>query len=75
VTFGLAARNRQHVLSDGNSDEFIAAYRVIASGVIVKAFDGRGRNAMAGDTLDWLSEAQAKHLLSHKLVERIDADV
>lgn len=74
MTFGLAARNTRHVLSDGNSDEFVPAYRVIASGILVKAYDGRGRNAMAGDTIDYLDEAQARHLVSHKLVEKISAD-
>lgn len=73
MTYGLAERNTRHVLGDGNSGEFVPAYRVVASCILVKAFDGRGRNALHGDVLDWLSPEQKAHFLRHKLVEAIDA--
>src|SRR5271156_3424222 len=47
------------------------SYRVIAACAIATDQGGRHRNYYYGSTIPWLSEAQAKHFLSHKLVEVI----
>jgi hypothetical protein len=73
MTYGLAQRNTQH--SMGVADAvYTPRWRVTGSLVIAKGTDGRGQYAYGGDTLDWLSDEQAAHLLRHKLVEPIDAD-
>jgi hypothetical protein len=70
MTFGTAQRGTRH--SMGTSDAvFIPRYRVIASLAVAKGLDGLNRYCYRGDLLDWLSEAQAKHLVGHGLVERI----
>jgi hypothetical protein len=47
------------------------SYRVIKPMVIGKDQGGHNRNYYYGSVIPWLSEAQAKHLLSHGLVEKI----
>jgi hypothetical protein len=47
------------------------SYRVVKAMVIGKDQGGHNRNYYYGAVIPWLSEAQAKHLLSHGLVEKI----
>jgi hypothetical protein len=71
MTFGLAARNTQHVMGFTTDAVYTPRWRVTGALVIAKGVDGRGQYAYGEDTLDGLSEAQAKHLLSHNLVQKI----
>ena len=70
--YGTAQRGTQRAMGTSNPT-FIPLWRVIGACVFAKGKDGRLRQCLAGDLLDWLSEAQAEHFLSHGLVERIDA--
>jgi hypothetical protein len=47
------------------------SYRVIASLAIATDQGGRHRNYYHGAIIPWLSEAQAKHLVGHRLVEKV----
>lgn len=53
---------------------YVPRWRVTASLVVAKDQEGRGIYCYAGDTMAWLSEAQAKHFLQKNMVERIAAD-
>jgi hypothetical protein len=48
------------------------SYRVIAPLVVAKDQSGFNRHRYHGAIIPWLSEAQAKHFLSHKLVAKVD---
>jgi hypothetical protein len=72
MTFGTAQRGTQHAMGTSNP-VFTPLWRVIGACVFAKGCDGRLRQCLKGDVLDWLSDEQASHFLRHKLVERIDA--
>jgi hypothetical protein len=73
MTYGLAQRNTQHAMGTDNP-VYTPVWRVLGALVIAKGKDGRGQYCYAGDTLDWLSDEQAKHFLRLKVVEPIDAE-
>jgi hypothetical protein len=74
MTYGLAERNTKHCMGFANDDVYTPRWRVKGSLVIAKGLDGRGQYCYAGDTMDWLSDEQAKHFLRLGLVKRIDAE-
>jgi hypothetical protein len=55
----------------GKETPWRARYRVIVSMIYATSWDGKQRQCFFGSYLDWLSEPQAKHFLSHSLVERV----
>lgn len=70
MSFGTALRSPQHSMAT-NDAVYTPRWRVTAPLVVAKDQEGRGIYCYHGDTLAWLSEAQAKHLLQKNMVERI----
>jgi hypothetical protein len=55
--------------------EWVARYQVIVSMIYATSWDGKySRQAFYGAYLDWLSDRQRDHFLSHGLVRRVGAD-
>jgi hypothetical protein len=63
------------VAEDEPTEGQLMSYRVIASLAIATDQGGHHRNYYHGAVIPWLSEAQAKHLVSHKLVEKMPEPV
>jgi hypothetical protein len=59
----------------GKENPWRARYRVIVSMVYGTSWDGKQRQLFYGSYVDWLSEAQARHFLSHRLVERVPEEL
>lgn len=74
MTYGLAQRNRRHVMGFTPDDVFTPRWRVVASLIVAKGVDGRLQHCYGGDVLDGLSPEQAAHFCRLGMVQKIDAD-